>query len=62
MPMKSKEMVKLLKSNDFEWISTNGSHQKFRHRVTGKIVIVPMHSKDLKKGTEENILKQAGLK
>lgn len=62
MPMKPKEMVKLLKANGFELVSTNGSHQKFRNRATGKIVIVPMHSKDLKKGTEESILKLAGLK
>lgn len=62
MPMKPKEMVKLLKANGFELVSTNGSHQKFRNRVTGKIAIVPMHCKDLKKGTEDNILKQAGLK
>lgn len=29
---------------------------------TGKVTTVPMHSKELAKGTEEAILKQAGLK
>ena len=29
---------------------------------TGKTVIVPYHAKDLKKGLEQEILKQAGLK
>lgn len=62
MPMKPADMVKLLKKNGFIVISQNGSHMKLRNMETGKTVIVPMHNKDLKKGTEQQILKQAGLK
>ena len=62
MPMTPKNMIKLLKSNGFEVISSNGSHFKLRNEKTNKTVIVPMHGKDLKKGTEESIMKQAGLK
>lgn len=62
MPMTPKQMVKLLLENGFERVGSNGSHQKFKNQQTGKIAIVPMHQKDLKKGTENNILKQAGLK
>ena len=62
MPMSSKEMLKLLKENGFEVISQNGSHVKMRNQETGKQTIVPLHNKDLKKGTEQTILKQAGLK
>ena len=62
MPMSSKEMLKLLKENGFEVISQNGSHVKLKNPETGKTVIVPYHSKDLKKGLEKSILKQAGLK
>lgn len=62
MPMTSQEMLKLLKQNGFETISQNGSHVKMRNPDTGKTVIVPYHSKDLKKGMEQAILKQAGLK
>lgn len=62
MPMSPKEMVKLLKKNGFEEIGQNGSHVKFRNPETGRTVIVPYHSKDLKKGMEQAILKQAGLK
>ena len=40
----------------------NGSHKVFENKETGKIAVVPFHCKDLKKGTEQNILKQAGLK
>ena len=53
MPMTSQEMIKLLLKNGFAIISQNGSH---------KTVIVPYHCKDIKKGLEQAILKQAGLK
>lgn len=62
MPMSPKEMVRLLKKNGFEEISQVGSHVKLKNFETGRTVIVPYHSKDLKKGMEQAILKQAGLK
>ena len=62
MPMTPKEMKKLLEENGFEVISQNGSHVKMSNPLTGKTVIVPYHCKDLKKGMEQAILKQAGLK
>lgn len=62
MPMTSKEMIFLLKKNGFETISQNGSHVKLFNRETRNTVIVPYHCKDLKKGMEQAILKQAGLK
>lgn len=55
-------MVKLLKKNGFEEISQNGSHVKLKNPETGRTVVVPYHSKDLKKGLEQAILKQAGLR
>lgn len=63
MPMTSKEMARLLKENGFIEIKTNGgSHHKFQNPLTKKTVIVPFHNKDLGKGLEQTILKQAGLK
>ncbi len=62
MPMTPREMKKLLEENGFEVISQNGSHMKLKNSQTGRTVIVPYHSKDLKKGLEQAILKQAGLK
>ncbi len=62
MPMTSKEMITYLKKNGFEIVSQNGSHVKMFNSKTGKTVIVPYHCKDLKKGMEQAILKQAGLK
>ena len=62
MPMTPREMIKHLKKNGFEEISQNGSHVKMKNQVTGKTVIVPYHSKAMKKGLEQAIVKQAGLK
>ena len=62
MPMTPKEMIKLLKQNGFQVVAQNGSHVKMRNPETGKQTTVPYHSKDLKKGLEQEILKQAGVK
>ena len=62
MPMTSKEMIKFLKKNGFLEIGQNGSHIKMCNPETGKTVVVPYHSKDLKRGMEQAILKQTGLK
>lgn len=62
MPMTSSEILKYLKKNGFIVISQNGSHVKMKNRRTQKTVIVPCHARDLKKGMEQAILKQAGLK
>lgn len=62
MPMKPIDMIKQLQKDGFIVVSQNGSHVKLKNPGTGRTVIVPMHNKDLKKGTEQAIRKQAGLK
>lgn len=62
MPLTPKEIIKKLQQNGFVIISQNGSHVKLRNPETGKQVIVPYHSRAMKKGLEQAILKQAGLK
>ena len=62
MPLTPKQMIKLLKKNGFVEVSQNGSHIKMRNNKNGIQVIIPYHSKTMKKGLEEAILKQAGLK
>lgn len=62
MPITPKEMIRLLKKNGFIEVSQNGSHVKLKNIRTGKQVIVPYHSKTMKKGLEQAILKEAGLK
>jgi len=62
MPMTPKQMIKLLKKNGFESISQKGSHVKMFNPKNNRTVIVPLHNKDLGKGLEQSILKQADLK
>ena len=62
MPMTPKEIVKLLQANGFVYVSSTGSHRKYRNPPTGKTVIVTFPAKALKPGTEKSILKMAGLK
>ena len=62
MPMTPKQMVKFLKENGFRKVRHEGSHLTMRNEETEKQTVVPMHNKDLSRGTEQAILKQAGLK
>ena len=60
--MTPKEMIRFLKKNGFKEVGQNGSHIKMKNSKTGHQTIVPYHSKPMKKGLEQAILKQAGLK
>jgi len=55
------EIIAILNGNGFELHRVNGSHHIFVNRTTGKRAVIPMHTKDLKKGTLHSILKQAGI-
>ncbi|MFC2603808.1 MAG: type II toxin-antitoxin system HicA family toxin [Treponema sp.] len=57
--MKDKDLLKLLLKNGWELVSVKGSH----HKITkdGKMEIVPVHGKDIKKGLLSAILKRTGL-
>jgi len=55
------EIVRLLKNHGFEPLRMKGSHQILKNRSTGKMTVVPLHRRDLPKGTLLAILKQAGI-
>jgi len=60
-PVTGKEMSKLLKKHGWTKVRQKGSHHHFYKE--GSKIIVPVHgNRDLKKGTEQTILKDAGLK
>lgn len=62
MPLTPKEMEKVILQDGWYFKSQTGSHKHYMPPTkTGKATI-PFHSKDLPKGTEYSILKQAGLK
>ena len=62
MPMTPREIIRLLEANGFHKVRSCGSHFFFRNESTKATVLVPMHAKDLGKGLEQKILKDAGLK
>jgi mRNA interferase HicA len=57
---KSSEFKRWLEKQGAVFTPGKGSH--FRIELNGKLSILPMHSKDLKKGLVEGIKKQLGLK
>lgn len=60
--MTAKEVMKLLKQNGWYICETKGSHYQFKHDTKSGKITVPFHGGDLKAGTLNSILKQAGLK
>lgn len=56
------EIVKVLKSLGFEKVDQSGSHQKWKHPLTGKQTIVAYHSGEIiRPKTFKRILEGAGL-
>lgn len=62
MPKTPKEMEKILFKDGWYMISQKGSHRQYEHPVKKGKITIPFHSKDLAKGTENNILKLAQIK
>lgn len=62
MKPKPKELLKILQADGWAIERTRGSHHILKHPTKPGRPVIPMHNKDLKPGTYNNILKQAGLK
>ena len=62
MPLKPKELEKIILADGWKFKSQVGSHRHYYHPTKSGKVTIPFHSKDIPKGTELSILKQAGLK
>lgn len=58
----AKELIRLLTERGFVFDRQKGSHAIYKHPDGTKRVIVPMHNRDLPKGTFHSILKQAGIR
>jgi len=59
--MKPRELIKLLEKNDFVFVRQSGSHAIYK-KSGHKIIVVPIHSKDIPTGTLNAILRDAALK
>jgi len=64
MPMKVREILKLIKNDGWYEVEKVGSHRQFKHPNKKGKVTVPDHgsNQDLGPLVENSILKQAGLK
>jgi len=63
MPMKVREVIKLLERNGWRQLRSEGSHRSFRHPLRPLVVTVPGNDgKELSLGTLNDILKKAGIK
>lgn len=59
--LKPREIIKIIERNGFELDRVKGSRHISYHKETIRRVVVPLHNKDLPKGTLAAILRQAGL-
>ncbi len=62
MPIKPKEMERIILADGWMFKNQVGSHRQYTHPTKQGKVTIPFHCKDLSKGVENSILKQAGLK
>ncbi|MCG6114745.1 MAG: type II toxin-antitoxin system HicA family toxin [Mesorhizobium sp.] len=56
----SRDIIRRLKADGFELVSVRGSHHKFRHGQSGRIVVVTHPRRDIPLGTVRSIYAQAG--
>jgi predicted RNA binding protein YcfA (HicA-like mRNA interferase family) len=57
------EMLKLLHQDGWALVATKGSHRQYKHgSKPGRVTVPGKPSDDLALGTQNSILKQAGLK
>jgi predicted RNA binding protein YcfA (HicA-like mRNA interferase family) len=56
----SRQIISRLKKDGFELVGVKGSHHKFVHPQTGRIVVLPHPRHDIPIGTVRSIYRQAG--
>lgn len=63
MPMKVREIIKLLKNDGWYEVEQKGSHRHYKHPTKKGKITVPIHSPntELTPRTEKSILNQANL-
>ena len=60
--MKPKDLIRILKDDAWVIDRIKGSHHIMKHPTKPGRPVIPLHNEELKPGTYNNILKQAGLK
>ena len=62
MPMKPKEMERMILADGWMFKRQVGSQRQYIHPKKEGKVTIPFHCRDIPKGTENSILRQVGLK
>ena len=61
--MKVREVIKMIELDGWFYVVTRGSHRQFKHPVKrGRVTVSGHPNDDLRPGTLNSILKQAGLR
>lgn len=62
MPLKVRDITRMIEEDGWVLVRTRGSHQQYKHPTKpGLVTIAGKPSRDLPPGLERSILKQAGL-
>lgn len=56
----SRDVIERLLSEGFAFVSQRGSHRKYLHPASRRVVIVPHPKRDIPLGTMRSIYRQAG--
>ena len=61
--MKIRELIKLVEADGWYQVRRKGSHRQFKHlRKKGVVTVAGKPGADVRPGTLNNVLKQAGIK
>lgn len=61
--MKVRDVVQMIQTDGWFLVTTRGSHRQFKHSTkTGRVTVAGHPSDEVRPGTLNSILKQAGLK
>jgi predicted RNA binding protein YcfA (HicA-like mRNA interferase family) len=56
-----KQLIRVLERKGWQVDRIRGSHHILTHREQQRVLVVPMHNRDLKIGTVTTILRNAGI-
>jgi predicted RNA binding protein YcfA (HicA-like mRNA interferase family) len=63
MPKTVRDIIKLIEADGWAWVTTRGSHRQYKHHTkAGRVTVAGKPREEVAPGTENSILKQAGLK
>lgn len=59
--VRPRQLIRVLEKRGWTLVRSKGSHHHFRHPDSSSLVVVPVHARDVKRGTLSGILSDAGI-